>query len=458
MFKQRFRPMKNKRYLHIGLFLFVLGFMSGFSVSFLRSAPENAYKYLDQFHYVYQTIKGEYVEETDPSALFRGAITGMLRALDDPYSRYLGPDDYADFREDVTGQFTGIGVEITMRDNEIVVISPIEDAPAYKAGIRSGDVILQVDGVQLKADNVDEVMKKIRQPETAGAKLLVRRSGALEPIEFDIRKAPIHVKSVKAGPIAEAESAYYIKVTHFYGETHREFEKALAQASAYKRLVLDLRDNPGGNMEAAIAMADMLLPEGKPIMSTRGRAGAAEEYRSTGKQKYSGELILLVNGGSASASEILAGAIKDNGRARLIGQKTFGKALVQRMIDIEPEKAGFTLTIRKYYTPSGAMIHKKGIEPDIAVSYPELTQTDCKNIGRIFNDGIIAEAAKSGTYSDGAVEELMKRLAEAKLPLSRPVAAYHLHNEINRTRPAPLYDLTFDLDLKRSLAYITNGK
>jgi len=441
--------------LHLVIIMFLTGFILGMNFT-ATSADDTSFKYLDFFHFVYQTVKTDYVETSSPKKLFEGAIRGMLQSLDDPYTRFLDEAEYAEFKEEVTGKFIGIGVEISIKDGEIVVISPIEDTPAKKAGICAGDIIVKIDDTFTKGKQVSDIIKKIKGNPDSKVKLLVRRDGLPEPIEFEVKREPIKVSSIKYGVMDENASVGYLRISHFYAETAADAEKAIKDLNNRKirKIVLDLRDNPGGDMEAAIKIADLFLEQGKVIVSTRGREGSGinEEYKSQSIPSYTGDLIVLVNGGSASASEILSGALRDNKRAKLIGQKTFGKALVQRVIDVESEKTGFTLTIRKYFTPSGDMIHKKGIAPDILVASYNVPETDRKNLGRAFNDKLFEEFAKSHPeYSDTTRKQLEDFLKEKNAVLSDKVASYYFKQELYRYKKSPLYDLEFDQELNRAL-------
>ena len=442
--------------LHIGLIVFLVGFFLGINFKASSAADDSAFKYLDFFHFVYQTIKSDYVEGASPKTLLEGAMRGMLQSLEDPYSRFLDEGEYSQFQEEVTGKFIGIGVEISVKDNEIVVVSPIADTPAKKAGIRSGDVIVKIDDTFTKGKQISDIIKKIKGLPESKVKVLVRREGIPELLEFSVKREPITVSSVKYGVISEAPSIGYLHITHFYAETAVDAEKALKEFNGKKirKLVLDLRDNPGGDMDAAIRIANLFLEPGKVIVSTRGREGSGinEEHKAETKPVYTGEVAVLVNGGSASASEILSGALKDNGRAKLIGQKTFGKALVQRVVDIDNGKTGFTLTIRKYYTPSGEMIHKKGISPDIVTAGNNILEEDKKNLGRAFNDKLFEEFAKThAEYTGENRARLADFLKEKNTPLSANVVSYFFKQELYKFKPAPLYDLEFDAELNKAI-------
>ena len=449
----------SERKIYLTLFIFFLGFFIGTNLSSVSSAQDPSFKYLDFFHFVYQTIKLEYVEEAGPKKLFYGAIDGMVSSLEDPYSRFLDEKEYSEFFHQVTGEFVGVGIEITTKDNQIVIISPIDESPAKRAGIQAGDRIVQIDDTIVRPDNINDVIKNIKgKPETT-ALLKIKKEGYPELLNFSIKRAPVKVSAVKYGIIKEKPKSGYLKITNFYSDTHLDVRKALLdlEKKGVKSLILDLRNNPGGNLETSIHIADYFLPKNSVIVSTRGKegSGVSEEYKAEHDVLFKGDILILVNEGSASASEVLSGALQDNKRAVLAGETTFGKALVQRVIDIEKGKTGFALTIRKYYTPSGKMIHKAGIKPDYFVKQDIITENDKKNLGRIFNDKLIEKfARKYEKYNEENIELLISFLKSKNVPLSKKVAAFYYKFELNRDKPDALYDLEFDNQLKDSLKYL----
>jgi carboxyl-terminal processing protease len=441
--------------IHIAIIVFIVGFLLGMNFT-ASSAEDSSFKYLDFFHFVYQTIKTDYVENSSPKTLLEGAMRGMLQSLEDPYTRFLDEAEYEEFKEEVTGKFIGIGVEISIKDGEIIVVSPIDDSPAKKAGVRSGDTIVKIDDTYTKGKQVSDIIKKIKGLPDSKLKLLVRREGIPELLDFEVNREPITMSSVKFGVIDENAGIGYLHITHFYAETAIDTEKALKELNTkkIKKLILDLRDNPGGDMDAAIRIANLFIEPGKVVVSTRGRDGSGinEEYKTQTQPVYNGDLSVLVNGGSASASEILSGAIRDNKRGKLIGQKTFGKALVQRVVDIDNGKTGFTLTIRKYFTPSGEMIHKKGISPDIVTIGNAVPEDDRKNLGRAFNDKLFEEFAKThAEYTESNRKLLVDFLIKKNAPISEKTASYFYKQELYRYKPSPLFDREFDIELNKAL-------
>lgn len=441
--------------IHLGVIVSAIALFTVIGISNLK-AEDGSFKYLDEFHRVYQMIRTEYVEPVDPKVLFQGAIRGMIASLNDPYSRYLDENEYGGFNEEITGKFIGIGVEISKKDDDIVVIAPIDDSPAKKAGIMAGDVIVKIDDLVTRGKDVEEIINQIKGNPDTLVTVYVKRDNIPEPLEFEVKREPIKVSSVKSGIMKENQNVGYLHITHFYADTAVDVDRAIRSFNDKKisKVVLDLRDNPGGDMEAAISIANLFLDKGALIVSTRGREGSGinDEYKAQTGPLYNGTLVLLVNEGSASSSEILSGALKDNKRAKLIGQRTFGKALVQRVNDLDGNKSGFTLTIRKYYTPSGAMIHKKGITPDIELAQYEVPESDRKNLGRAINDKVFEEFAKTHPeYNEVSRTELMAFLKTKNLLLTEKVAAILYKQELDRYKPSPLYDLEFDTELAKAL-------
>jgi carboxyl-terminal processing protease len=444
-----------KTHLAIGFIAF--GFFLGLAFS-VKSAQNDSFKYLDYFHSVYQTISSDYVNPVESKTLFEGAMRGMLQSLDDPYSRFLDEKDYESFKSDVSGQFVGIGVELWIRNGEIVVISAIDDSPAKSAGIRSGDVITSVDGFATKGKSFGEISSRMKGKPGTDVKVTVRREGTDELIDYTMKRAPIKSESVKYGVRKENPSVGYMRITHFFSDAARDVNKALLDFNNKKirKLVIDLRDNPGGDMDAAVSIADYFLEPGKMIVTTQGRVGSniKEEYKAKNPALYTGELLLLVNGGSASSSEILSGALQDNQRAKLIGQKTFGKALVQKVIDIEEGKLGFTLTIRTYVTPNGTMIQKIGIKPDKGLETPvlELSKDEQRELVRANNDKAVEEFVNKATeYTDQTKKAFTDLLKDKKYAISDRIAFYTLKQKVYRSKEAPLYDLEFDTELGKAL-------
>lgn len=450
----------SERKFHLVLIAFLLGLFIGINTSFRLSADEPAHRYLDHFHQVYNYILTEYVDTPVTKDIFYGAINGMMKSLNDPYSRFLDEKSFKEFKEDISGDFIGVGVEITVKDGEIVVISPIEESPAMQAGIMQGDVISRVDGVGIKSKPVDDIVKLIRGRPGTRVRLEVKRKGMEEPLEFELTRARIHTKSVSYGVI-EGKNTAYLRIKIFGDDTKREVETALKffNGKNIGNLIIDLRGNPGGKLDEAIGISDFFLEKGKVIVTTKGRPGSGQgqESKAVNDPLYRGKIIVLVNKGSASASEILAGALKDNNRGKLLGEKTFGKGSVQRLFDLS-DLVGITLTVAKYYTPSGASIHGVGIEPDIYVSGQIIPDSERKSVNQIITGKILEDFVKSNkVYNDDSRKKFMELLRTRSITLSERSANYLLMNETGRYSKQSLYNLEFDQQLNRAIA-VLNGK
>jgi carboxyl-terminal processing protease len=444
----------KERKLHLLVLAFALGLFLGINASFLLSASEPAHAYLDSFHQLYQYILTYYVDPPKTKDVFYGAMKGMITSLNDPFSRFLDEDSYAELKEDTSGEFVGVGIEITVKDGEIIVISPIEDTPAMKAGIKAGDVIYKVNDTAVKNKNLPDIIKLIRGLPHSKVKLNVRREGFDTPLEFEIERAPIKTRSVSYD-IIKGHGCGYLKIKIFSAETARETEKALTffKENNIDRIIIDLRWNPGGLLDGAIKIADFFLDKGKTIVTTKGREGAGTAKASLAMNDpiYTGKIVILVNKGSASASEILSGAIRDNDRGRLIGEKTFGKGSIQKLLNLT-DTTGVTLTVAKYYTPSGASIHGKGISPDIVIQAESVPEGDRKNMNVIVRDKVVEKYVKENReYNSENRAKFIAHLKEKGLAVSEKTANYIFKTEVSRYSKQSLYDLEFDTQLNRAI-------
>jgi len=454
--------MKNlkERKIHIIILAFLMGLFLGINLSHTLSADEPAHKYLDYFHRVYQLIQTDYVDMPETKTIFYGAINGMMESLKDPFSRFLDENAYRDLEEETTGAYVGIGIEITVKDNKIVVISAIEDTPAMKAGIIAGDIIVSVDDKSIKDKNLAEIVKLIRGPANSTVKLHVVRKGILEPLEFELVRVPVKVVSVSYGIITGTDIGY-LKIKIFSSNTGNDIEKALKYFNSKKidKLIVDLRWNPGGLLDRSITVSDFFLDKGALVVSTRGREGSGNvsEFKSSNESLYTGKLIVLINKGSASASEIFAGAIKDNGRGKLLGEKSFGKGSVQKRFNLN-ENVGIMLTIAKYYTPSGTSIHGKGIKPHYLVPMNLVEEKDKRKVTVILREKIVQNFVKTHPqYSKENKREFLALLNEKNLTISEKTALYMLKSEVNKYTKRTLYDLEFDIQLNRAIELLQKG-
>jgi carboxyl-terminal processing protease len=336
-----------------------------------QAAAADTYRQLNLFGDVFERVRADYVEKPDDGKLIESAINGMLAGLD-PHSSYMDAKSYRDMQVQTRGEFGGLGIEVTMEEGLIKVVAPIDDTPAAKAGVLANDLITKLDDDQVQGMTLNQAVEKMRGPVNTNIKLTIMRKGQDKPVEVTLTRAVIHVRSVRWH--VEGEDLGYIRVTQFNEQTTEGLRKAIAEISAkvpddkLKGYVLDLRNNPGGLLDQAISVSDAFLQKGE-IVSTRGRnAEETQRFNARAGDLIKGKpLIVLINGGSASASEIVAGALQDHKRATLIGTRSFGKGSVQTIIPLGSTNGALRLTTARYFTPSGRSIQAKGIEPDIEV-------------------------------------------------------------------------------------------
>ena len=335
-----------------------------------RAAVGDTYRQLNLFGDIFERVRSHYVEKPDDSKLVEGAINGMLNGLD-PHSSYLDPKSLNEMQNQVTGKFGGLGIEVTMEDGLIKVVAPIDDTPAAKAGIRAGDVITHLDDEAVQGLTLNQAVEKMRGAPNTKITLKVMRKGVDKPLDIAIVRDVILVRPVRS---KVEDDIGYIRITQFNDQTTEGLKKAIKDltdqipADKLKGFVLDLRNNPGGLLDQAISVSDAFLERGE-IVSTRGRdPDETQRFNARPGDLTKGKsLIVLINGGSASASEIVAGALQDHKRATLVGTRSFGKGSVQTIIPLGPGNGALRLTTARYYTPAGRSIQAKGIVPDIEV-------------------------------------------------------------------------------------------
>jgi carboxyl-terminal processing protease len=364
--------------------LILLGAAAGAAMSLLATQPRmiflgasakaaaaDTYRQLNLFGDVFERVRADYVEKPDDSKLIETAINGMLAGLD-PHSSYMDSKSFRDMQVQTRGEFGGLGIEVTMEDGLIKVVSPIDETPAAKAGILANDIITKLDDEQVQGLTLNQAVEKMRGPVNTKIRLTIMRKGQDKTIEVSITRDVIRVRSVRSH--VEGEDVGYIKLTQFNEQTTEGMKKAIADIKAkvadnkLKGYILDLRNNPGGLLDQAISVSDAYLQKGE-IVSTRGRnAEETQRFNARPGDLTGGKpLIVLINGGSASASEIVAGALQDHRRATVLGTRSFGKGSVQTIIPLGSGNGALRLTTARYYTPSGRSILAKGITPVIEV-------------------------------------------------------------------------------------------
>lgn len=350
----------------------VFGFIAGATtISMVDAKPTDKYEKLSLFTKVLHLLESSYVEEVDVKKLIYGGIKGMLQELD-PHSAFLNPDDYKEMKESTTGEFGGLGIEITKKDNIITIISPIEDTPAWEAGLKSMDKVVKINDEPTAEMDLQTAVSKMRGNPGTSVKLTIVREGVTKPMEFKLTRKIIKIASVKSMMLPDDYA--YIRISTFNESTGSDLKKAItklikeAKNKKLNGLLLDLRNNPGGLLDQAVTVSNMFMDKGV-IVSVIGREKdkkLTEYAKPNGVLPMDVPLVVLVNGASASAAEIVAGALQDNKRAVVIGQRTFGKGSVQTLVELD-DKSAIKYTIARYYTPSGKSIQAKGIDPDVTV-------------------------------------------------------------------------------------------
>src|SRR4029079_3346453 len=373
-FRKGARMMRKSEYALWALLVLAVLAAGSTMVSLARSQTAEAanseiYRQLDLFGEVLERVRADYVEKPDDSKLIESAINGMLAALD-PHSAYLNPKHFRDMQVQTRGEFGGLGIEVTMENGVVKVVSPIEDTPASRAGLMSGDLITHLDKEQILGLTLQEAVEKMRGPVNSPITLTIVRKGVDDPFDVKVVRDVIHINPVKYD--VEGDDVGYIRITTFNEQTTANLQKAIDDLKKQlgpklKGYVVDLRNNPGGLLDQAISVSDAFLDQGA-IVRTRGR-NLEETQRSNarpGDLIDGAKMVVLINGGSASASEIVAGALQDHHRATIVGTRSFGKGSVQTIIPLGSNGA-LRLTTARYYTPSGRSIQAKGIEPEVVV-------------------------------------------------------------------------------------------
>ena len=351
-----------KKKIILSIILINLSIADGFS-------KNNLYEKIDLFGEVLENIKNEYVDDVNHTEMMDSAINGVLQSLD-PYSAYMSPELFKEMQTDTSGKFGGLGIEIGMEAGLVKVISPIDDTPAEKAGIKSGDYIVRIGEEQVQGKSLMEAVKLMRGPVGTTISLTVKRKNVKKPLEFKIERKIIEVQSVNAKTISKEKNIGYIRLKSFNENSDKQFLKSIKnfeKNSKIKGYVVDLRNNPGGLLTQAINITDFFLNDGE-IVSTKGRkvSETRKFFARKGDEIKGKPIVVLINNGSASASEIFAGALKDHKRAIILGESSYGKGSVQSIIPLR-NGGGMRLTISKYYLPSGKSISEVGVTPDIFV-------------------------------------------------------------------------------------------
>ncbi len=434
-----------------------------------QNASQERVEYITVLDQVMRFIQNYYVDDVDPKKLFEGAMKGMFESLDDPYSVYLTATDMSDLSDTTTGKFGGVGMYIskyygdTSYDQEhlpfVRVVAPIEGTPAYRLGVSAGDYIIKIDGKSTENMTLDEVMGLLRGEAGSDVNITFLRGDDIV-FSLDVTRENIVVPTVRSSMIGK--DIGYLRIIQFTPMTAGKVKEAIEEFSSsnYKSVIVDLRGNPGGLLSSVTDIADFFLSD-EVIVSTRSKIPSENKiYRAERKIMVPEELpvVVLIDKGSASASEILSGALKDNKRAFILGETSYGKGSVQQVRTIGD--GGFKLTMSRYYTPDGKNIDKIGIDPDLEVKEEEFTDEESESYKNIIEKFIIQDFVKNNSSPDETeIRRFIDKLAKDRIVLKERIIRKLIRNELNKTNNnPPIYDLEFDLVLQEAVKMLEEGK
>jgi len=445
--------------------MLLLALCLGFLVNAQGVGRENVYENFELFGRAFQNVRNYYydTEKINPRDLIYGAVKGMLEALEDEHTSFLPPADVKSLSESTSGEYGGLGIVIGLRDRALTVISPIYGTPAWEKHIQPGDKITYIDGETTKDILLDDALRKLRGPVGSTVTITIARSNQEEVFDISIKRALIRIETVKTA-FLEDEGIAYIKITQFSENTAELLKDAYASVKDkpnLKSLIVDLRNNPGGLLGSATDIANLFIPEGL-LVYTKGREAESTRAYMASRSRFlipeNLPIAVLVNKGSASASEILAGALQDTKRATIMGETTFGKASVQSIRPLSDGSA-IKLTVALYYTPAGRQIHTEGLTPDIAVEVPEYSAAEQKAVNRLLNDDYLANFIKEHPeYNDRQVREFADALRDKDIVLPPEELERWLYWEKNKIGEPELVNLRFDVQLRKAVECLTNGR
>jgi len=425
---------------------------AGAQASGVNDNTQKNRKYTIIIQQVFDFIQRHYVEEVDSKVIFEGAMTGIFNALKDPYSTFLPESEMRELNDTTQGSFGGVGLYIHKLSGEssfIEVASPIEDTPGWRAGINPGDLIIEINGESTDKLTTDEVLSRLRGTPGVAVNILIRRGEKLE-FPLSLVRAVIEVPTAKHAMIGKIG---YLKLLTFTPMTAERAADAINEfrAKSYQGMILDLRNNYGGLLNSAVDISSLFL-DGGVVVSTKSRIPTENHVfnaRNSALVAPNIPVVVLINKGSASASEIVAGALKDRGRAYLVGEKSFGKGSVQQVYPLDT--AGFKITTARYYTPSDVNIDKIGIPPDRQVKFPEFTDADAEKLGKLIKDNKIRTFVNNSPQATPAQVETFAKSLEKEYSLDLSLLKRLIRNEQNRTVIAPVYDLEYDIQLQEAV-------
>ncbi len=434
----------------------------GFAITVAYS--RESYKDLDIFAEAFSYVTSAYVEpsKAEPKKLIYGAINGMLSALEDPFTRFMAPEAHKNMETEIAGQFGGLGIVITIKDGKLIVISPIEDTPAWKIGVRADDCITHIDGTSTEGITLQGAVSKLRGQPGTDVTITIARSGESDPIIYTITRDIIKIKTVKWEVVDD--KIVYMRITSFNNNTTSELDEAISKILEKnpEYIILDIRNNGGGTLQASVGALSRFVDQGTLIVYTKGREGTPElrYYAEDSGRRIKQKMAVLINGGTASGAEIVAGALKDYKRGVLLGKKTFGKASVQTVYSLS-DGSGLALTTGYYYTPAGNLIHNKGIEPEIVVDCEEIPEEKRRMIQK-FEDGDFSEdfVGKYSTWTDKEISEFIESLNKQGINIEKKYILRDLEKERRKSKEErlPIADLYCDNQLLRAIELIKVAK
>ena len=445
------------------------------SANSTANIDKRSQQYMEMLNGVFDFVQRNYVDEVDPQVLYTGALKGMLSALNDPYSVYLDNSTFRSLNDTTKGKFGGVGLSISKpfestpeKPAYVEVASPVEDTPGFRAGIQAGDLIISANGTDTSTITMDEVLDILRGPVGEKVELIIRRGKNIE-FPVTLKRAMIEVPTVNYGTIKEVQKAGtvgYVRIIEFTPQTAERVQQALDSFAKEKisALIIDLRNNPGGLITSVVEVADKFIDKG-PIVSTKSRLSfensvyTASPRKTTFKSKV--PIVVLINRGSASASEILSGALKDNHLAYLVGQRTYGKGSVQQVLPLSSTE-GLKITMARYYTPSDTNIDKIGIPPDREVLFSEFGETGDKQYTELMKSGEIEKYVEQNhaghDMTEAQIAAYAEKLHQKYDAIDLPTLRKLVRNEANRTKGAMLYDLDWDIQLVAALDILSTSR
>ncbi len=453
-----------------GLFVVLLVTLVPVTVAAQSQTSEDE-RLLNMFERVYDFVRRNYVEDVDPEVLIEGALDGMFQSLDDPHSAYLTAEEMRDLRDTTRGQFGGVGMYIAKQGEDesedengedggfVEVVAPIEDTPAFRSGIMAGDLIVEIEGESTRPLDIDQVVNRLRGEPGTTVEVLIRR-GSSHTLTVELTRAIIEVPTVKHAMIDD--DIAFLRIIQFTPYTNQRVEESLRefQEQGYESLIIDLRQNPGGLLSGVVDTADLFFEDGT-IVGTRGRKASENEVFQADPGTSVPEdipIVVLIDEGSASAAEIMAGALKDRDRAYLLGETTYGKGSVQEVHVVGT--GGFRLTMSKYYTPDGTYIEDNGIEPDEVVKPPELSDAEVESLTRIADEQLVASFVDEHPEpSESEIRSFIGDLRAKDIELSERRIRKMVRDEVNRrNNVSPAYDLEFDVVLQEAVRLLRENQ